>query len=80
MSIDPIERSMEQSFAAEQLRRTIHDCEDLDQLRQLALALVDRLAQQQAASRWLAERSSEAENSRMEMLARLINQDAPAQE
>jgi hypothetical protein len=42
--------------------------------------LVDRLAQQQAASRWLAERSSEAENSRMEMLARLINQDTPAQE
>ena len=80
MAIDPIERSMEQSFAADQLRRTISDCEDLKQLRELALGLVDRLAQQQAASRWLAARSSEAENSRLEMLARLIHQDEPARE
>ena len=37
--------------------------------------LVTRLSQQQATSRWLAERSSEAENKHLEAVARLIDQN-----
>ena len=45
MSIDPVERGLEQSFEAERWRRFIHDCKDIEQLRDLALALVQQLAQ-----------------------------------
>ena len=54
MSIDPVERRLEQSFEAERWTRFIQDCQDLEQLRETALALVQQLAQQKAASAWMA--------------------------
>ena len=74
MSIDPVERGLEQSFEAERWRRFIHDCKDIEQLRDLALALVQQLAQQKAASAWMATRASESENAKLEMLACLIRE------
>ena len=79
MSIDPVERGFEQSFEAERWRRFINDCNDIEQLRDMALALVQQLAQQKAASVWMATRASESENAKLEMLASLIRErsDAP---
>ena len=74
MSIDPVERHLEQSFEAERWTRFIQDCQDLEQLREMALALVQQLVQQKAASAWMATRASESENAKLEMLARLIRQ------
>ena len=74
MSIDPVERGLEQSFEAERWRRFIHDCRDVEQLRDLALALVQQLAQQKAASAWMATRASESENAKLEILASLIRE------
>ena len=74
MSIDPVERGLEQSFEAERWRRFIHDCADIEQLRDLALALVQQLAQQKAASAWMATRASESENAKLEILASLIRE------
>ena len=74
MSIDPVERRLEQSFEAERWTRFIQDCQDLEQLRETALALVQQLAQQKAASAWMATRASESENAKLEMLARMIRQ------
>ena len=72
MSIDPVERGLEQSFEAERWRRFIQDCQDIEQLRDMALTLVQQLAQQKAASAWMATRASESENAKLEMLASLI--------
>ena len=72
MSIDPVEQGLEQSFEAERWRRFIQDCQDIEQLRDAALALVQQLAQQKAASAWMATRASESENAKLEMLASLI--------
>ena len=74
MSIDPVERGLEQSFEAERWRRFIDDCQDIEQLRDMALTLVQQLAQQKAASAWMATRASESENAKLEMLASLIRQ------
>tara|TARA_B100001939_G_scaffold184945_1_gene159221 strand:+ start:139 stop:381 length:243 start_codon:yes stop_codon:yes gene_type:complete len=74
VSIDPLERRLEQSFETERLSRFIRECEDIDELRQTALFLVQQIAQQKAASRWMASRASESENARLEMLAKLIRQ------
>ena len=74
MSIDPVERRLEQSFEAERWTRFIQDCHDLEQLRETALALVQQLAQQKAASAWMATWASESENAKLEMLARMIRQ------
>ena len=74
MSIDPVERGLEQSFEAERWRRFINDCNDIEQLRDMALALVQQLAQQKAASAWMATRASESENAKLEMLASLIRE------
>ena len=74
MSIDPLEHGLEQSFEAERWRRFIDDCQDIEHLRDLALTLVKQLAQQKAASVWMAARASESENAKLEMLASLIRQ------
>ncbi len=74
MALDPIEPKLEQTFESERLARMIRECADLEDLRVIALSLLARLGQQQAASRWLAERGSEAESERLEMLAKLIRQ------
>ena len=74
MALDPIEPKLEQTFESERLARIIKECADLEDLRVIALSLLARLGQQQAASRWLAERGSEAESERLEMLAKLIRQ------
>ena len=74
MSIDPVERGFEQSFESERWRRFINDCNDIEQLRDMALALVQQLAQQKAASAWMATRASESENAKLEMLASLIRE------
>ena len=80
MSIDPVERRLEQSFEAERWTRFIQDCQDLEQLRETALALVQQLAQQKAASTWMATRASESENAKLEMLARMIRQQPDGEE
>ena len=74
MSIDPVERRLEQSFEQERWTRFIQDCQDLEQLRETALALVQQLAQQRAASAWMPTRASESENAKLEMLAKMIRQ------
>ena len=76
MSIDPVERRLEQSFEQERWTRFIQDCQDLEQLRETALALVQQLAQQRAASAWMATRASESENTKLEMLAKMIRQQS----
>ena len=80
MSIDPVEQGLEQSFEAERWRRFIQDCQDIEQLRDAALALVQQLAQQKAASAWMATRASESENAKLEMLASLIRQRSETSE
>ena len=80
MGIDPVERGLEQSFEAERWRRFIQDCQDIEQLRDLALTLVQQLAQQKAASAWMATRASESENAKLEMLASLIRQRSETSE
>ena len=79
MSIKPLEPRLEQSFEMERFNRFILECQDIEQLRQAALALVQQLSQQKAANSWMANRASESENSKLEMLATLIRQ-RPAQE
>ena len=71
-SMDPIKHSLESSFESEKLVRLINDCTDLEELRAMALLLVQQLAQQKAARAWMATRASESENSKLEMLAELI--------
>ena len=70
--MDPIKHSLESSFESEKLVRLINDCTDLEELREMALLLVQQLAQQKAARAWMANRASESENSKLEMLAELI--------
>jgi len=79
MSIEPLEPRLEQSFEMERFNRFILECQDIEQLRQAALALVQQLSQQKAANSWMANRASESENSKLEMLATLIRQ-RPEQE
>ncbi|BEV36709.1 hypothetical protein [Synechococcus sp. M16CYN] len=72
MSIDPVERSLEQTFELEKLERFICGCQNLEQLREIALALAQQLAQQKAASIWMANRATESENTKLELLAEVI--------
>ena len=76
MAIDPVERPLEQSFEVEKLSRLINDCSDLEQLRAMALALVQQVAQQKAASAWMANRATESENAKLELLADVIRRRA----
>ena len=76
MAIDPVERPLEQSFEVEKLTRLINDCSDLEQLREMALALVQQVAQQKAASAWMANRATESENAKLELLADVIRRRA----
>jgi hypothetical protein len=71
-SMDPIKHTLESSFESEKLIRLINDCTDLEELREMALLIVQQLAQQKAARAWMATRASESENSKLEMLAELI--------
>jgi hypothetical protein len=71
-SMDPIKHTLESSFESEKLIRLINDCTDLEELREMALLLVQQLAQQKAARAWMATRASESENYKLEMLAELI--------
>ena len=83
MSIDPLERGLEQSFETEKWGRFIQECDDLETLRETALSLLQQLAQLKAASSWMASRASESENAKLKMLAELIRQrteSAPDQE
>ena len=76
MGIDPVERPLEHSFEAEKLTRLINECRDFEQLRELALALVQQVAQQKAASAWMASRATESENAKLELLAEVIRRRA----
>ena len=76
MAIDPVKRPLEQSFEVEKLTRFINDCRDLEQLREMALTLVQQVAQQKAASAWMANRATESENAKLEMLAEVIRRRA----
>ena len=74
MSINPIERGLEQSFELEKWGRFIRECDEIETLRETALSLVQQLAQLKASSDWMASRASESENAKLEMLAELIKQ------
>ena len=76
MTIDPVERPREQSCEVEKLTRFINDCRDLEQLREMALTLVQQVAQQKAASAWMANRATESENAKLELLAEVIRRRA----
>ena len=78
MAIDPVKRPLEQSFEVEKLTRFINDCRDLEQLREMALTLVQQVAQQKAASAWMANRATESENAKLELLAEVIRRRAAA--
>ena len=45
-------------------------------MRGLALALVQQVAQQKAASAWMASRATESENAKLELLAEVIRRRA----
>ena len=72
MSINPIERGLEQSFELEKWGRFIREGDEIETLRETALSLVQQLAQLKASSAWMASRASESENAKLEMLAELI--------
>ena len=74
MSIDPVELRPEQSFQAERWVRFIRECQDMEQLRDTAMALVQQLTQQKAANAWMASRASESENEKLEVVAQMIRQ------
>ena len=74
MSINPIERGLEQNFEMEKWGRFIRECDEIDTLRETALSLLQQLAQFKASSAWMASRASESENAKLEMLAELIKQ------
>lgn len=74
MSIDPVELRPEQSFQAERWVRFIRECQDIEQLRDMAMALVQQLTQQKAANAWMASRASESENEKLEVVAEMIRQ------
>ena len=76
MSIDPVELRPEQSFQAERWVRFIRECQDIEQLRDTAMALVQQLGQQKAANVWMASRASESENEKLEVIARMIRQSS----
>ena len=64
----------EQSFQAERWVRFIRECQDIEQLRDTAMALVQQLTQQKAANAWMASRASESENEKLEVVAQMIRQ------
>ena len=70
--MDSIEKGLEQSFESERLSRWIRDCQEIEELREAALALVQQLDQQKSARVWLAARASDSENAKLNMLAELI--------
>ena len=74
MTIDPVELRPEQSFQAERWVRFIRECQDIEQLRDMAMALVQQLTQQKAANAWMASRASESENEKLEVVAEMIRQ------
>ena len=74
MSIDPLQRGLEQSFEAEKLSRFIRECDDIETLRETALSLLQQLGQMKVTSSWMASRASESENAKLKMLAELIKQ------
>ena len=80
--MEPLEKGLEQSFESERLSRWIRDCQEIEELREAALALVQQLDQQKSARAWLAARASDSENAKLNMLAELIkrsgqNADSP---
>ncbi len=76
--MDPLQKGLEQSFESERLSRWIRDCQNIEELRQAALALVQQLDQQKTASSWLAARASDSENAKLNMLAELIKRSGHA--
>ena len=76
--MDPLQKGLEQSFESERLSRWIRDCQNIEELRQAALALVQQLDQQKTASAWMAARASDSENAKLNMLAELIKRSGHA--
>ena len=74
MSIDPLQQGLEQSFETERWARLIRDCQDLETLRETALSLLKQVTQMKAANSWMASRASESENTKLEILAKLIKE------
>ena len=70
--MEPIQNGLEQSFESERLTRWIRDCQEIEELREAALALVEQLDHQKSARAWLAARASDSENAKLNMLAELI--------
>ena len=70
--MEPIQKGLEQSFESERLTRWIRECQEIEELREAALALVQQLDQQKSARAWLAARASDSENAKLNMLAELI--------
>ena len=70
--MDSIQKGLEQSFESERLTRWIRDCQEIEELREAALALVQQLDQQKSARAWLAARASDSENAKLNILAELI--------
>ena len=73
-AVSPVELRPEQSFQAERWVRFIRECQDIEQLRDTAMALVQQLTQQKAANAWMASRASESENEKLEVVAQMIRQ------
>ena len=60
---DPIETSMQQSFQAEKLIRTIKECSDIKILREIAINLVYLHEKKSAIASWATKRAAEADQN-----------------
>jgi len=58
---DSIQPTLEDSFQAERLSRSIQECEDIDALREMAMNLLELLKKKTALVNWVTKRALEAE-------------------
>ena len=61
---DPIELSLQIKFQSEKLLRVIKQCDDIDDLREIAIELVKLNEKKTAIADWATKRALEAEKSR----------------
>ncbi len=59
---DSIRPTLEESFKAEKLTRAIQDCDDIDDLREMAFNLLELLKKKTAVLNWVSKRALDAGN------------------
>ncbi len=61
---DSLKPTLEESFKAEQLTRVINECNDINDLREIALNLLELLKKKTAILKWVSKRALDAENQK----------------